>query len=197
MSPLYINESIPLMPDLTGNRIFLREYTSSDLDMVHQWMSDSEVMKFLSWGPTKTRDETFIQLADFMRHRFEEDRQGYYWPIVLKSSHQVVGHVDLRWISKKYGGGDGSVGYFMNRSYWGKGYMTEAVKLVIDFGFSQLGMHKISASCIKGNIASEKIMIKCGMTKEAEYREGGIRFDKWVNRLVYAILDSEWKFGKS
>ena len=185
------------MPDLTGNRIFLREYTSSDLDMVHQWMSDSEVMKFLSWGPTKTRDETFIQLADFMRHRFEEDRQGYYWPIVLKSSHQVVGHVDLRWISKKYGGGDGNVGYFMNRSYWGKGYMTEAVKLVIDFGFSQLGMHKISASCIKGNIASEKIMIKCGMTKEAEYREGGIRFDKWVNRLVYAILDSEWKFGKS
>ena len=88
------------MPDLTGNRIFLREYTSSDLDMVHQWMSDSEVMRFLSWGPTKTRDETFIQLADFMRHR-------------------------------------------------------------------------------------------------AEYREGGIRFDKWVNRLVYAILDSEWKFGKS
>ena len=166
---------------------------SDDLDRVHQWMSDSEVMKWLSWGPTRTKEETFIHLADFMRHQFEEEREGYFWAIMLKTTQQVIGHIDLRWISRKYGGGEGNMGYFMSRSYWGKGYITEAAKLVIDFGFSQLGMHKISASCIKGNIASERVMLKCGMTKEAEYREGGIRFGKWVNRLVYAILDSEWE----
>ena len=181
------------MPKLTGDRIILRAYVPDDLDAVHQWMSDPETMRFLSWGPTKSKEETFVQLADFMRHQFERDRQGYYFAVVQKSTGQVIGHIDLRWLNRKYGGGEGGIGYFLSKSFWGQGYMTEAAKLTIGFGFCQLGMHRISASCIRENIGSERVMQKSGMTKEAEYRKSSIRFGKWTNRLGYAILREEWE----
>ena len=81
----------------------------------------------------------------------------------------------------------------MSRSCWGNGYASEAAKLIVDFGFSQLGMHRISASFIRENVASERVMQKCGMTKEAEYRKSSIRFGEWTNRIGYAILREEWE----
>ena len=181
------------MLQLIGNRVMLREHAMDDLEMVHQWLSDSEALKYLSWSPSKSKEETFIQLASYIREQFKEDRQSYDWALILKETGLLIGKVDLRWTSRKYGGGEGSLGYFLHRSHWGKGYAAEGVKLAIDFGFLHLGMHRITASCISENIASERVMQKCGMIKEAEFRKSSMRFGRWTNRISYAILREEWE----
>ena len=83
------------MPDLTGNRIFLREYTSSDLDMVRQWMSDSEVMKFLSWGPTNL---PFWRMRSNLIEKTTTHNNSVY---SIDAHRNAVHHCEIRNINDK------------------------------------------------------------------------------------------------
>jgi len=58
------------------------------------------------------------------------------------------------------------LGYLLNRKYWNQGYITEATRKVIAFGFEQLGLHRIIASCDPANIGSYRVMEKIGMQRE-------------------------------
>lgn len=88
---------------------------------------------------------------------------------------------------------EGGLGYFLNKKYWNNGYITEGTQRIIDFGFGELEMHRISAGCIAENVASEKVMKKCGMTKESESRKVSMRWNTWMDRVGYAILQEDWQ----
>ena len=83
--------------------------------------------------------------------------------------------------------------YFIHKKFWGNGYTAEAAKRVIDFAFENVGLHKIITGCLKENAASEKIMKKCGMIKEAEKIQHIWHEDKWKDRVEYRLLREEWK----
>ena len=63
------------------------------------------------------------------------------------------------------------LGYALKEKFWGKGFATEATKKMIEFAFEKDNVYRISAGCLKDNIGSEKVMVKCGMIKEAEFKE--------------------------
>ena len=92
---------------------------------------------------------------------------------------------------KNASGGIVSLGYFLYPEFWGNGYATEASMLMIDYGFTHLGLHRIRAGCDKANPASERVMIKSGMQKEAELRQNKFNGQEWVDRLEYAILRAD------
>lgn len=60
---------------------------------------------------------------------------------------------------------------FMYCRFWGKGYATEAMREALRFAFFGNGVYRIEAGCLKENIASERVMQKCGLIKEGEYKE--------------------------
>ena len=178
---------------LDGERVILRDHELGDLDSVHRWISDEETMKYLSSGHTKSREETFVRFAEFIASTLEENRRWWPLALVLKETDAIIGDIHLGYRHKDFGGGEGELGWFVRRDLWGQGFATEGAKLIVDFGFLELQMEKISASCIKGNVGSERIMQKLGMTREAEYREDTIRSGERVNRISYAILRHEWR----
>ena len=100
-------------------------------------------------------------------------------------------------LSASHEAGEGVLGWFVNRAHWGCGYATEAARLVIDLGFSELGMHRIYVSCLAANAGSERIMQKCGMTKEAHHRNHTMLAGEWVYRVGYAMLRQEWEAGSA
>ena len=65
---------------------------------------------------------------------------------------------------------EGEIGYILNRRYWNQGYMTEAARKVVSFGFEQLGLHRIIATCDPANIGSYRVMEKIGMQREGLFK---------------------------
>ncbi len=89
-----------------------------------------------------------------------------------------------------------SARYVLNRNFWKLGYATETVQALVKFGFKELKLHRIFATCDAENFASAHVMEKVGMQREAHFRENGWVKGKWRDSLLYAILEGEWKKSK-
>ena len=88
---------------------------------------------------------------------------------------------------------EGWIGYSLNRKFWGQGYATEAAEALVKFGFGQLNLHRIFATCDPFNVASARVLEKAGMQREGHFRQHKWVKGKWRDSLLYAILDCEWR----
>jgi RimJ/RimL family protein N-acetyltransferase len=87
---------------------------------------------------------------------------------------------------------DAVIGYCFNKTYWGKGYATEAVRALLEFGFNRLTLHRISANCDPSNVASNRVLMKAGMKLEGRLRENLRVKGRWRDTMVYGILEREY-----
>jgi ribosomal-protein-alanine N-acetyltransferase len=180
------------MLKLMGSRVILRDYSLDDLDAFTSWETDSEVMKYVSWI-SSGREESSQHLADAIEQSKTPNRQRYYLATELISTNTVIGGAGITILRQNEFGGIAEIGYFLLKAHWGHGYATEAAMLLIDYVFQNTKMHKVMASCNKKNLASEKVMKRCGMVKEAEFRKGRLEKGQWCDGLEYGLLKEEWK----
>ena len=168
---------------LESDRLILRPFTVNDVQDVYQYASDDIVTKYLTWP-----SHTDISQTEKVVKEFYMDKPGVY-AIELKSEGKCIGCIDLR-ICEEHD--KASFGYVLNRKYWNNGYMTEALKLLIDFAFSKLGLNRIESTHYVGNEGSGRVMQKCGMRYEGkglqEVKIKGIFHDV----VHYAILKENW-----
>ena len=87
----------------------------------------------------------------------------------MKTSEELIGEIDLYDFDNSTG--NCSVSYSLGYRWWNKGYGTEALRAVVDFGFGHMNVHKISAAHNTENPASGKIMSKVGMRQEGTIRD--------------------------
>ena len=87
-------------------------------------------------------------------------------------------------------------GYFIYPRFWNQGYMTEAFSKVIQFAFAESDVYRITTGCLQENAGSERVMIKCGMVKEAEHTDWEWHDGKVKTRVEYRLLRSEYSFCK-
>ena len=87
----------------------------------------------------------------------------------------------------------GEIGYALGIEFRGQGYATEAAGGAIDYAFSTLELHRIQAETSSDNPSSYEVMERLGMRREGQMREAESREDAWVDKLVYGILDREWR----
>ena len=159
--------------------------------MYHAWISDPVVARYLTWR-TSTRAESLIKLAEALQETHKQPRSKYFLAVVLRENDQIIGEAGFTIKSQGEGGGVAEMGYFLLQEYWGKGYASEAAELMIGYCFSVLGLHKVTADCDAENRASEGVMKKCGLIREA-YRQKHYLLDgKWRDRLDYALLYEDW-----
>jgi RimJ/RimL family protein N-acetyltransferase len=179
------------MLEIKGERIYLRDHTAADLGTFHAWMNDPVVTRYLS-----QHSESIEQSLKLLSHAVAQNkafpRKDYFFAVVELETGQIVGEAGFSIQSPSDSGGVAEMGFFLFQPYWGKGYASEAAKLIIDFGFSELSLHKITAGCDARNLASEKVMIHCGMQKEAHFKLHRLIDGVWSDRVEYAILRSDW-----
>jgi RimJ/RimL family protein N-acetyltransferase len=84
------------------------------------------------------------------------------------------------------------IGYTINRDYWRNGYTTEAAAALLELGFTDAALHRITSWCTPENTGSWKVMEKIGMRREGHEREAVWFKGKWHDWLRYALLDYEW-----
>lgn len=84
------------------------------------------------------------------------------------------------------------IGYWLSKDHEGKGIMTESVKALINYGFSELKLHRIEISCDARNIRSKHIPEKLGFKLEGVLRDNHKRNGEYSDGLLYGLLKSEW-----
>lgn len=172
---------------LVTERLMLREYVEEDWKQVHEYASDAELVKFMDWGPN-TIDDT----KDFLRVMLENQktmpRTNFGFAMTLLETGMLIGgcELDIQEHSQA------SMGYCLNRKYWGQGFATEAASALCRFGFAKLGLHRIVATCRPENVASAKVMENVGMKREGVLRENFFAKGRWQDSLLYSILVHEF-----
>jgi [ribosomal protein S5]-alanine N-acetyltransferase len=113
--------------------------------------------------------------------------------IVERETRKLVGAISLI-IKREHRRAE--LGYWIALDVWNCGYATEAGRRVIDFGFEQLGLHRIEARHLLRNPASGRVMEKLGMQKEGVERDWAIKWDQFESLAVYSILEPEWRAAR-
>lgn len=156
------NKALEILSDnnkLESNRLILRSFRQEDYKDVFQYAKDDKVTEFLTWESINTEEEAKDVITNIYKNS-----PGVF-AIELKDENKCIGCIDLR-LNLEYN--KANFGYVLNREYWNKGYMTEALNLLLEFSFRKLKLNRIEGTYYLGNDASGKVMEKVGMRYEGK-----------------------------
>jgi [ribosomal protein S5]-alanine N-acetyltransferase len=176
-------------PVLDTARLKLRPLFEEDVDAVYEYSSDPDITQFLLWYTHRTKDDSF-SFIKFARDEFDK-RSSIIWGIELRAERKIIGTIDLRNYNSIHRCGE--IGYVIRKNYWNKGFVTEAIKAVIDYGFRELNLNRVEAHCEHENTGSWRAMEKSGMKYEGSLREKVYIKDRFRTMKMYSILKKEWK----
>jgi [ribosomal protein S5]-alanine N-acetyltransferase len=166
-------------------RLLLRKPRLDDAPVIFEsYARDPEVTRYLVWKPHKNLNETeqFLYACE----QLWQTGKDFAYTIILKGDGSLVGMFGLHPMNRKI-----EVGYALARPYWGKGYMTETLRTVIDWALKQPGIFRVQAFCDVENIASARVMEKAGMAREGLLRRYVVHpniSDEPRDAYLYAVV---------
>ncbi|RED59450.1 GNAT family N-acetyltransferase [Cohnella phaseoli] len=169
---------------LVTERLIIRRFEAADWPDVLGYTSDRETMAYMPDG--------LFGEADAKRFVIENggsDARNY--AVVLKGVQRLIGHIVFHpW----FGDHTYEIGWVIAPGFRGRGYATEAAQALLHFGFAELGLHRVIATCQPENAASSRVMERLGMRREGCFLKCIPRGDGvWWDEYVYAVLAEEWK----
>ena len=147
--------SILKVPVLESEQFILRPLTVDDAEAVFAWAGDERVNTYMPYNTHRSPDES----REWLRS-LESLENEYQWGFVRKSDNMLIGSGGMR---HRMDSDKWSFGYNIRFDCWNKGYTTEITKTMIDFIIKQGAKH-IIGECAVENIASARVMEKCGLT---------------------------------
>lgn len=170
-------------------QLLLRDFSPNDFDSLASYQRDARYQRYYP-VPPDGQPETRDLLDRFIRWQEEAPRSRFQLAIVRSSSPELIGTAGLRRRTPESRVAD--LGFELTPSRWGQGYATEAAGALVEYGFSELGLHRIHAHCIAENQASARVLERIGMQREGILREHEFFQDRWWDVHWYGILASEW-----
>ncbi|MGA4519074.1 GNAT family N-acetyltransferase [Solibacillus silvestris] len=182
------------MVQLIGQQCSLRTFTPSDAKGLAKLLNDNK-MYWSEFEPLH-HDEFYTEQVQYNKilesiHLLQSNRE-FSFGIFYNATGQLIGHISLYSI-KRLPYSSGFIGYSMDEKFTGRGIVTEAVRLIMEFAFITLNIHRIEAYVSPQNSASIRVLEKSGFTREGLLRELLYINGKWVDHYMYAILQREYK----
>ncbi|RIX48636.1 N-acetyltransferase [Paenibacillus nanensis] len=157
-------------PSLETERLVLRLLTLKDGPAVFRHFADEEVTRFMDIAPCKDLQEA----EEIIRFHLEDS--GCRWGLFDKKNGELVGTSGYHcWVTKPERRAE--IGFDLSKSYWGLGYMTEALKPILAYGFGPMNLERIEATVEPGNARSRRLLEKLGFQAGGELVEGLIYYD--------------------
>jgi [ribosomal protein S5]-alanine N-acetyltransferase len=173
---------------IQGKTTVLREFAAGDLDGVLAIVGDDRVTRTLSFN-SRTRTEAAAMLEGILERARLDPRTEYYLAVTLPDDgDQVAGFARLGLAGVKAA----KLGYALTPTAQGHGYVTDACRALIGFGFGELGLHRISAAIGPGNAASVRVVERLGFTREGTIRDHVHTNGAWRDSDLYSVLEQEW-----
>lgn len=173
---------------LAADSLVLRDFEAGDTDGVLAIVGDDRVTHWLSFA-SRSRDEAQRMLDGILKRQLETPRSEYYLAITESDSPEViVGFVRLGLGGVKAA----DLGYALRPEWQGRGIARAAVTRMIDFGFSDLGLHRLTANIGPQNRASMRLVESLGFQREGTIRDHVQTNGAWRDSVSYSLLEGEW-----
>ena len=176
-------------PTIETERLILRKVKKTDVSDLYEYCKSPISAKYADWEPHEDISVTKQYVAWLLNS--EKHSKYFTWCIEEKESGKVIGTCSFTSMDKDFKIAE--IGYGILNNYWGNGYATEAVGAIMDYGFCTVGLVRIFARIIKGNIASVKVAKKLNMECEGFLRKGAWCKGKGKDIYIYAITDDKYK----
>lgn len=145
-------------------RLKLRKLKEDDtLAMYSNWANDKDVTRFLTWDYHRNVESSKLIINMWLNEY--NDNNTYRWGIELKENNELIGMIDVVHYDEN---NNPVIGYVIGKKYWGNGYMSEALKGVVDYLFNSVGFSLIKAEVEKENIKSQRVLEKNGFILKGE-----------------------------
>ena len=180
------------LPALTGSKLTLRDLRLSDAPSLLAMLATEEVARFISPPPTTVEGfERFIAWT----HR--ERAAGNYlcFAVVPQGTDTAVGLFQVRQLEPGFGTAEW--GFAIGAPYWGSGIFVEGAKLVVNFAFEVIGVHRLEARAAVQNGRGNGALRKLGAVQEGILRKSFLRNGEYLDQVLWTIMDEDWKQAKA
>lgn len=167
---------------LETERLLIRPTYITDVDKIHEMLSDEDTMKYFVEGVySKEKVYEFIN---------RNHKETHHFTIVLKSSNRVVGKISYNpWFEKQ----TKEIGWIIFKTAEGYGYGTEAAKAIVKYAFETEKIHRLISTCHPENIGSINVCKKIGMKLEGNFKKSMYyKEDIWWDELFYSLLEEDY-----
>ena len=172
---------------LVGRRVFLRPFSEDDLSYVQKWSNDSKIRRLTGEIAPMSRQEA----EEFYKH-LRADKDRVWFAVVLKRGNRVIGEVGLLRMFRPWRCTDMSI-IIGEKNTWGKGYGTEAGRLLLKYAFERLKFHRVSIGVVGFNDRAIRFWKSLGFKKEGVQKDGYYCDNEFSDFVMMSILEDQFK----
>ena len=172
-------------PELTTERLLLRQMLDSDAAGLFQFRSDPRVMRYFGRPLMQTVSEA-QQFVTETQAMFAQN-EGIQWAISLLQEPKMIGTITIWKIDRTNHRGE--IGYLLSPDFQGAGLMSEALHAIIKYAFKTLQLHSLEANVNPDNAASINLLERNGFVREAYFRENFYFEGNFEDSAIYSLID--------
>ena len=175
---------------IQGKKVYFSHFVEEYFEVIAKEQWDNHFLRSLSWDNIHPWNvETWKQFEGD-----NEDNNRFLFALKEIENHHFIGWVSLSEVQFKNRGAELSIAILGEKNR-NKGYGTDALNLICQFAFYELGLHKIRLSVHSNNEAAIGLYEKIGFQKEGIDREGLFQDGKWLDVYYYGLLLEEWQYS--
>lgn len=176
------------VPTLQTERLTLRALRASDAEAVFAIFNDDAVTRYYDLDSFTTLEQA-ANMIERMTQR-NQDGDALRWGIALKENDRVIGTGGFNQFRRHWF--SAGIGYDVATAYWNRGYMTEALRAIVCYGFENLNVNRIEALVVPGNDPSARVLEKLDFRREGLLRDYGFWKNRFWDLHLFALLKREW-----
>jgi len=175
---------------ISTDRLLIRKLDTTYKNAFFEYRSLPEVYEYQNFKPldTKEADEFIRSIAEYP----DIPNTWFQLAVCIKNNNKLIGDIGIHFLEDD---DQIEIGYTIAPDFQGQGYAIEALRVVINYLFTDLRKHRIIASVDPDNIKSVKLLDKLGMRKEAHFIKSIKMSGVWLDDCIYAILNEEWNIN--
>lgn len=178
-------------PIITSGRLMLKKIEELDIEELYEIYSNENIFRLRPGKVKKNKTSVQNMIGHFQRD-FNKKKMIFLGIYLNDTVKKLIGIAEIFDLNKKVN--SITIGYTIHEKFWGKGYATEAVRLVIDFLFRKIGINRIQAFVMTENIKSKNVLLRNHFQKEGTIRQGEFWTGKGIVDLeIYSILQNEFQ----
>jgi RimJ/RimL family protein N-acetyltransferase len=180
-------ENVSKQETLTGRRVYLRPFDKDDLPYIQKWSNDAELRKLIGEVAPMSRAETEKFYKELLA-----DKDRMWFVIALRRGDRVIGEAGLLRMFRPWRATDMTI-IIGEKDAWGKGYGTEAGRLLLNYAFLRLGFHRVSIGVVGFNERALRFWESLGFKKEGVHRDGYYCNNEYSDFIMMSILEDEFR----
>ena len=169
---------------LVGEKVYLSPMNPEDYEIYTKWLNDANITKYLS------THNHMVSLLGEKEYLEKMSREDVHFSIIKKDNDELMGSIAFDVVD--YKNGNASLGIFIgNEDNLSKGYGSEAIKLLIEYGFKELRLHNIMLTVLSNNPRAIKCYEKCGFKEFGRRHEALYRNGEYIDEIYMEIINKK------